>query len=252
VAGLGLAWRGAAWHGKVGQGMVVVTKEDVMDKGIERYDVTLTGQTPLLMHADNIEWADRMEEWGKDPANKKWSKAGDDRTPAFRWLGCLYHDGEHVAIPADNISRCVMEAGAMVPVKGNKTFKSQTQSGMVSEEQFWTFLANGAQVPIKPLFELQDETVFSKHSEFTQKTFGFWLFVKRAKIGQSKHIRVRPRFDQWTAHGTIRVWDKQITESTLATILQYAGAYKGLCDWRSGAKTPGQFGRFTVEVKKLK
>ena len=34
---------------------------------------------------------------------------------------------------------------------------------------------------------------------------GFMLYVKGAKIGQSKHVRVRPRFDRWSATGTINV-----------------------------------------------
>ena len=32
--------------------------------------VTITGTTPLLMHADNIDWADKMEAWKNNPAIK--------------------------------------------------------------------------------------------------------------------------------------------------------------------------------------
>ena len=52
-----------------------------------RYSVTLVGETPLLMHQDNLAWEDAMMQWRKDPANKKVSVAGDDRSPAFRWIG---------------------------------------------------------------------------------------------------------------------------------------------------------------------
>lgn len=45
------------------------------------YEVTITGKTPLILHHDNIEWADQMARWGLDPRNKAKSKAGDDRTP---------------------------------------------------------------------------------------------------------------------------------------------------------------------------
>jgi hypothetical protein len=109
------------------------------------YNVTITGVTPLLMHQDNIEWSDRMDAWKNDPKNKKSGKAGDDRSPAYRWIGSTYHDGTHVALPADNIMRCLMEGGAMVLVPGGrngKTFKAQTQSGIVLAEAFWRLEQN--------------------------------------------------------------------------------------------------------------
>ena len=108
---------------------------------MKTYSVTITGRTPLLMHRDNIEWADFMDAWKNNPDNKAKSKAGDDRTPAFRWLGCLYHDTAGLlSIPQENVMRAIMEGGAMVLVPGGKsgkTFKAQTQSGMMSVAPFW-------------------------------------------------------------------------------------------------------------------
>src|SRR5688500_18972337 len=72
----------------------------------QNVNVKIKGVTPLLMHADNIEWADSMDEWNREPGNKATSKAGDDRTPAWRWLGCLNHDSEIVTIPSEYIMRC--------------------------------------------------------------------------------------------------------------------------------------------------
>ena len=208
------------------------------------YRFTFTGITPLLMHADNIEWADFMDEWKNDPKNKKGSKAGDDRSPAWRWLGSLYHDDNVVCIPADNIMRCVMEAGAAFPVPGGKngkTFKSQTQSGLIIQEPF---LALGpTPIPMKKVMALREVEDFKEHMNAVRE-LGFSLFTKRAKIGSSKHIRVRPRFDQWTVTGHILVTDPQITKDILAGILSYAGRYKGLGDWRPGGRTPGSFGMF--------
>lgn len=217
------------------------------------YEVTLVGKTPLLMHADNIEWADQMEAWKNDAKNKKGSKAGDDRSPAFRWLGCLYHDGAKLTMPSDCVMRCIMEGGAMVPVpggRGQKTFKSQTQSGVMTGEPHWTLLVNGDSVAVKPLMDLRSEASFDKHQEAAAAR-GFLLYLKRAKIGTSKHIRVRPRFDNWQAVGTLKVWDEQITDQVLTEILSYAGQYKGLGDWRPGGKTPGPHGMFEAKVKKV-
>lgn len=215
------------------------------------YQVTLNGRTPLLMHQDNIEWADFMEEWKSDPANKKSSKAGDDRSPAWRWLGCVYHDGKHIGIPSANIMRCLMEGGAMVPVPGGKmgkTFKSQTQSGMMSAEPLWALSVNGAPAPGWEVFDaLKNVQKFTEQKKAVED-LGFTLLVKRAKIGTSKHIRVRPQFTQWEARGSLAVWDEQIDDKAIAQILDYAGQYKGLGDWRPGGKTPGPYGTFEATI----
>jgi len=218
---------------------------------MRNYAVTITGKTPLLMHWDNIEWADQMDKWKADPKNKAKSKAGDDRTPAYRWIGTVYHDGNVVSMPSDNLMRCLMEGGAMVPTgKGTKTFKAQTQSGMMVGEPFWAFLLKGKQIPFAKISALTKEPDFDAHQRFAA-AHGFILLVKRAKIGQRKHIRVRPQFDEWSTSGTLNVWDDQITTDVLLSIFEYAGRYKGLGDWRPGAKTPGPWGTFTAEIKEV-
>lgn len=217
------------------------------------YQVTLTGQTPLLMHWDNIEWADQMEEWRSDPVNAKQSKPGDDRTPAWRWIGSTYHDGKRITIPSDNLMRSMMEGGAMVPVPGGrsgKTFKAQTQSGMMVNESDWPLLVGGKELPFEQIKPLMSEKDFKVHKALAE-SLGFSLFVKRAKVGNSKHVRVRPRFDEWTATGTVSVWDEQITDQVLRDVLTYAGRYKGLGDWRPGGRTPGSYGMFQAQVKKV-
>jgi hypothetical protein len=215
------------------------------------YDITITGKMPLIMHADNIEWADEMERWKNDPTSKKKSKAGDDRSPAFRWLGALYHDDKEIAIPSDNLMRCFMEGGAMVPVPGGKsgkTFKSQTQSGMLVEGTHWPLLVSGKPIPVAKVLALKTESDFGVHRE-TVEQLGFSLFLKRAKIGQNKHVRVRPRFEEWSGRGRLLVWDDQITTDALSQIMEQAGLYKGIGDWRPGGKTPGPFGTFTAKVQ---
>ena len=216
------------------------------------YKVTITGKTPLLMHHDNIEWADFMDAWKNDPANKKGSKAGDDRSPAWRWLGCVYHDGTHLAIPQANIMKSLMEGGAMVPVPGGKngkTFKSQTQSGMMSVEPFWQLRIAGKPLTWASIESLKDCETFADHKQ-KARSLGFELLVKRAAVGTSKHVRVRPQFAAgWSVVGSIAVWDEQITEAALRDIFEYAGQYKGIGDWRPGApKKPGPYGTFEAKI----
>lgn len=220
---------------------------------MRKYEVTITGKTPLLMHWDNIEWADKLDAWKNDPANKKNSKAGDDRTPAWRWVGYAYHDGARITIPSENIMRSIMEGGAMVLVPGGrsgKTFKSQSQSGMMCLDHDWPLFVGGREIAVDDVHSLMSVDSFDEHKEAVS-ALGFDLHVKRAKIGTSKHIRVRPMFREWECRGTLIVTDDQITEQVLRDILTYAGNYKGLCDWRPGSKTPGPFGMFSAEVKKV-
>ena len=221
---------------------------------VREYEVTLTGMAPgLLMHRDNIEWADEMQTWRADPKNKGLSRPGDDRHPAFTWLGAVYHDGEYLALPADNIARCLMEGGAQTPVPGGrngKTFKAQTQSGMMSRDAFWEFFSNGKRIPWASLAALMDRADVMAHRAVC-RNLGFDLMFRRATIGKAKHVRVRPWFKLWSARGVISVWDDQITEAVLTTILAQCGSFKGLCDWRPGSKTPGPYGRFDAVVKAL-
>jgi hypothetical protein len=217
------------------------------------YGVTLIGETPLLLHQDSIEWREQMDLWIKDPQNKKASKAGDDRFPAHRWIGCCYYDGQHVGIASDNLMTMLREGGAKVPTgKKGQTFKRQSQSGLVVNEILWPLVTSNGPVPWAPIAAMATDSDFANHKQAVQ-ALGFELFVKGAKIGASKHIRVRPRFDTWSAAGTITVLDETITQGILQQILEQAGMFCGLGDWRpSSPSKPGSWGRFRAEVKRLK
>ena len=106
-------------------------------------------------------------------------------------------------------------------------------------------------VPWDAVAALQAEPDFHSHEESVKK-HGFALFVKSAKIGMSKHVRVRPRFDTWSANGTVTVFDDTITKDVLQMILTASGMYCGIGDWRPKGKTPGQFGKFTATVYEVK
>jgi hypothetical protein len=221
---------------------------------MQTYHIEIKGIQPLLMHNDDIGWADTMDAWKSDKDNKKSSKAGDDRSPAFRWIGSLYRNEKGIIVmPTENVMRALMEGGAMVPVPGAKnakTFKSQSQSGVMPTETGWPLLIKGKAPDGKVIDKLLGEKDFETHKEEVKK-IGFELFLKRARIGSSKHIRVRPKFHDWAIAGQLRVNDEQITQSVLEDILDMAGKYKGLGDWRPSSKTPGVYGMFEAKVKKV-
>jgi len=218
---------------------------------IDTVKVTLTGKMPLIINADNIDWADRMEDWKNDPDNKAKSKAGDDRTPAWRWIGCLNYDDPKtgvITIPQEYIMRCIMGGGADVLTgKGKKTFKAQSQSGLLCSDFHWPLLINGKPIAMKNINELLRENNFKNQCDAVQ-SLGFSLFVKPAKIGGKRHIRVRPRFDNWSTSGDLMILDDQITRKVLGEILERAGRFKGLGNWRPGAPTPGPFGTFEATI----
>lgn len=217
-----------------------------------RYQIQLTGETPLLMHQDNLQWSDNIKKWQNAPENKKKSVAGDDRSPAWTWMGGLYVDNGFIAIPSDNLMTMFREGGTKCPTgKGKATFKAQTQSGIVVDQSGWPVEIYGHTVRWDDLSCLIENENFEEHMELCQAA-GFELFVKRAKIGDNKHVRVRPRFNSWKVSGSITVLDDMITTDALQNIVQTAGFYCGLCDWRpSSPKKPGQFGKFSAEIKQI-
>jgi len=275
-----MAWRGKAWRGKArikarrgvarqggarqgpGCGGYAqqfplkkrgVTKKPKQLKMYQKnYQVTLTGATDLIMHRDNITFGEKVRTWIKDPANKKISNAGDDRTPAWSWLSCLYISAGKVVIDADNIMSMLRDGGKKCSAPSGKgSMKCQTQSGIICNEIGWPLLVSGKGIDANALLKMDKELDFEVHEEAARKA-GFVLFVKRARVGTSKHVRVRPRFEKWSATGTLTVVDPTINLQMLSTILTFAGNFCGIGDWRPSSPTPGQFGRFTAEIKEIK
>lgn len=219
---------------------------------MQTYQVTLTGETPLLHHNHNLEWITAIEKWLKEPGNKKLSKAGDDRTPGFMWIGHLYHFHGVAVVPSDNLMTMLREGGKKCPTgKGKETFGRLTQSGIVVDQTEWPIVdaATGKPYSVEGLDAMATVNDYEQHEAWAAER-GFSLFAKGARVNQTKHVRVRPRFDRWAVTGTMTVLEEQITRDVLLNILQFAGRYAGLGDWRPSApKNGGPFGRFTASVK---
>jgi hypothetical protein len=139
--------------------------------------------------------------------------------------------------------------------KKGETYKKQTQSGIMLDQQQFALVVNGGSTialdKIKPLIGEMD---FAKHIE-TAESLGFELLVKRAAIKKAKHVRVRPMFRNWVLTGSFTVLDSKLTGLTqpiLETILNQAGALCGLCDWRpSSPQKSGTFGKFAPHIKRI-
>ena len=218
-----------------------------------RYAVRFTGTTSLLMHHDNLDWQDVIKEWLTEPANKPKLVRGDERCPAWTWIGHLYEDEGLIVIPSDNIMTTIREGGKKCPTgKGKETFMRASQTGITVMELSWPLLVNGKEIPYDPIEKMIGNELFKEHKQLAEG-LGFSLFAKRARLSTtSKPVRVRPLFTNWSCQGTLMVNDDTINDDVLANILTYAGSKSGLCDWRpSSPKSPGQYGMFTVEIKRI-
>ena len=224
--------------------------------------VTLTGDTALLMHNDDVMHADRVKDWQKDPANKAISVAGDDRSPAWNWQGYLYRNCESVAMPSANVMTTLRQAAAEIILKKNKTYKELSQAGMMFVDEHLDFTgSDGEKIPLQAIDSLDGDRRedFERHCDAVAD-LGFTIDIRRVKVGQSKHVRTRPRWEPgWTCTGTLEILDEQLVaplngkngETVLERMFDIAGTRKGLCDWRPGGKTPGPFGKFTAELREL-
>lgn len=215
-----------------------------------RASFELVGTMPLLMHWDNIEGGDLLKEWRQSPENKNQSVPGDDRSPGWTWQTYLYTDGENVTMPADNIMGALMYGGTQVILKKQKTYKELSQSAILIDAEHCRFTYDSGKVLSMADVLAMKEQPFSKQAELCRK-LGFRLFCKRAKIGTSKHVRVRPRFDSWKVSGELEVSSPDLPFDRLEAIFGYAGR-AGLCDWRPNSpKRPGPYGQFESVVKRI-
>ena len=221
---------------------------------MKSYRVTLTGVTPLLMHRDNLTFSEQIKEWQKLPENEELSQNGDDRSPAWTWIGCLYHENGFIGLDSDNIMTMLREGGTKVRTgKKQETYKRQTQSGLIVNDICSDFFVNGKKIPTDEIFNLIGENDFARHLKVVED-LGFELLVKRARIGRAKHVRVRPMFRNWSSVVMISVVDEDVSgikQEVLKKIIDTAGGQCGLCDWRPSSSTPGSFGKFSAEIEAI-
>ena len=210
-------------------------------------DFELQGSTALLMHSDDIENGDIVKQWQNDPKNKDVSVKGDDRSPAWTWQSYLYTSAESIVMPSANLMACLRSAGARMILKGNKTYKEATQAGLGCLTEDCALLVDGKEVSLLEIAKIREKT-FVEQCEAVRK-LGFRLWAKRARVGQAKHVRVRPRFDSWSVTGSLIVYETDILKKDILVQLFEIAGNLGLGDWRPGCKTPGMFGKFQSQLK---
>lgn len=192
-----------------------------------QYDVTIEGYRPLIMHNGRL--ANPLDEHTKalKAATKKRQKTDEDFIEAARieFIGSLYFDAnEGPVLPCDNLQSCMVE--------GARTRKN----GQVFESQ----------VEILP-GDLGPGDTFGYRLDYKgpRDAEGLWnderfRLVKGAKVGMSRVMRTRPKFNRWSCTFKIEVADGGPPGEMIREALEDAGRIKGICDW-----TP-RYGRFRV------
>lgn len=216
----------------------------------------MIGKTPLLLHQDNIEFGDEIEAWRLAAENQKKAgkKKGDDRSPAWTWLGYLPFDPDtgEAAIPAHYLTSMLAAAGTQIPTgKGTKSYKEAACAAVFPLLDFFPLTTKGKPFNVAELTtQLHAEEDFRQHL-VKVRAAGFDLDMRRAKVGAGKHVRVRPKFMQWEVTGDVRVELDRIPQDILTSVFRIMGD-RGLGDFRPSCVRPGRFGMFGVELKKAK
>lgn len=178
----------------------------------------ITSAAPLLMH--NGQTADPLNRHsvsiGEITSKRKKTEADHKELSRREFYAGLYLDGGTPCIPAEMVEAALIK-GAMKEKQG-----PGAKAGIIVE--------NNAKLeydgPSKPDDLWADEK--------------FRLRIP-AKIGTSKVIRTRPRFDEWSAEIVVKYLPSLINEKAIRGFLVTAGEQIGIGDWRP------RFGRFSVE-----
>lgn len=182
-----------------------------MSEEIRTFRVDIKGITPMLHHnpasMGNEELQGLIRVLQKNPNDKEaYTKEAEHY---------LYRNRDNIlCIPTKQIKRSMELAG--------KKFKVRGQGNTRYDHYVHAF------VLLSPNLAQLEPQEYQLHREF--------VIVNRARI-----IRTRPMFPSgWTTSFNMTVLEKSIPEDTLEEILEYAGNFNGIGDYR------GEFGRFEV------
>lgn len=205
--------------------MAKKTEESVIVVATHKmYKVTIKGTAGLIMN--------KCEDMNKDDVEKSnQAKIDKGELERLNWKKKLYTENGMVIIPGENIHECMKEAskywGQKIPRAGNKTYTDLIISAVICENI---------------------ETGISENDEKMVIQFGKNVNGNPTRgKGGPKVYRIRPLLPiGWTGSFIMHVFDSRLTTHVLNTIFEFAGTFKGLCDWRP---TYGRFSVVSMEEK---
>jgi len=174
------------------------------------YLVTIQGMDSLLFN--------KMPDLGK-PKTEDADQSKIDRTELERltWREKSYYDESGmVYMPGENIHECLKEGsqywGQKIQGEGNKTYTDVVKSAVICESMN-----------------------FGIHKD-SEEIIPFGKMVNgnpsKGKKSGSKVYKIRPLLRPWGGEFKMHVFDARLLPAILKTIISYAGAFRGLGDWR--------------------
>ena len=192
------------------------------------FRITITGTAPLLMHNGRL--SDPI-----DPATKRLSaitsikrKTDADHLDAARaeWMGGLYWDGdEGPYMPGENIARCIRDAATIT-----------RQGKAVDRGIIITSLIN----PIDYPGPRDPEKLWADEN---------YRLRKSVKNQMNRVMRTRPMFRKWSLSCDGILDENMLNFDTFTSIVENAGQFVGLGDWRPGSPHGGNYGRFAATIE---
>jgi len=175
------------------------------------YKVKVEGLVPLLIHKMTVEETAKIEGTSKRISGK------EQITPEETARSYLYltNDGKPY-VPSEYFYGAMVKVASnfRIPGKGKKTYKDLIKSA----------------IDIKP------DVILIKSKGWVVDT----RTVVNPNTRGNRMIRHRPKFEKWSCEFEIIILDEQLPFDVVKEILEYAGRYNGIGDYRP------RFGRFTV------
>ncbi len=193
---------------------------------MNRLDVTIKGKSPLLMHSDRL--ANPLDPDAKKlkelTSKRKKTDEDHEHIKYEDWKGGLYWD-EDIGpyMPGINIKACCVGAAKL-----NKLGQAVKRGVLVPDLR--CKLEYKGPRDIKGLYD----------SEFYD--------TRSVVVGQSRLMRTRPFFEKWTLDFTILFSDEILNQGEVKSIIERAGLFIGLGDYRPDKGGP--YGTF--EITKIK
>ena len=179
----------------------------------------IIGQSPLIMH--NCRTADPLDAFARQ---MKEITSKRDRTDAdleqlakLEFLAGLYVENGRPVIPG-----VVIEA-ALVQAARKSRNGQQARAGLFCQGNF--------------LLEYEGPT--EPEQLWADPSF---RLVAGVRVGQSRIMRTRPRFDDWAAEVEVRYQPDLLNPAGIDRFMEVAGSVIGIGDWRP------RFGRFETMV----
>jgi len=183
---------------------------------VREYRIIIEGTSPLLQHRyifkDELA-ASTTKKSGSTDYSEEWKKA------------CYWDKEVGLYQPATHIEGALIKAAANFQITGRskKTYKDLVKSAVFAQPEYIPF-------------------GFGKKSPDDLLAKGLIQIHKAAVVVQRNRVeRLRPMLPaEWKLTFTLQVLDDQLPKDALKEILDYAGRFVGIGDWRP------RYGRFLV------